>query len=144
MEELIKILDENLEYKTHVIEKDDVYIYVKSRKKEAVCPYCRKESDKIHLKYERKIQDLPIQGKKVTIYLEQNNYFCHNPECRHKTFAERYLFFDAKARKTKRLQAEILRVSLNQSSVSASKYLRASVANVGKSTICNLLKKKRE
>lgn len=143
MEELIKMLDEKLEYRAHHIEGDKINIYVKSSEAQARCPHCGKESKKVHLKYERKIQDLPIQGKKVLILLERRNYFCFNEECRHRTFAERFRFFETKARKTKRLHAEILRVSLNQSSVSAAKYLRASVADVGKSTICNLLKKGR-
>ena len=140
---MIKMMDGKLEYKTHLFEGDSVYIYVKSSENQADCPHCGKESKKVHLMYERKIQDLPIQGKKVLIFLERKNYFCYNAECRHRTFAERFDFFEPKARKTKRLQAEILRVSLNQSSVSAAKYLSASVANVGKSTICNLLKKGR-
>ena len=141
MEELIKLLDEKMEYKTHKIEGGYIYIYVKSSSKEASCPYCKEKSSKVHLHYERKIQDLPIQGKKVQIHLELKNYFCHNTECTHKTFAERFRFYESKARKTKRLQSEILSVSLSQSSVSAAKYLRHSIANVGKSTICNLLKK---
>ena len=141
MEELVKILEEKLEYKTHKVEESGINIYAKSSVGKADCPYCGKESDKVHLHYERKIQDLPIQGKKVQIYLEIRNYFCYNADCRHKTFAERFSFYEPKARRTKRLQAEILRVSLKQSSVSASEYLRTSVVNVGKSTICNLLER---
>jgi transposase len=82
-----------------------------------------------------------LQGKKVKIVLRRRKYFCPNTECVHKTFAERYRFFDGMARKTKRLESEILRVSLSQSSVSASEYLKYGVADAGKSTICNMLKK---
>ena len=87
------------------------------------------------------LKDLPIQGKKVKIHLLNHKYFCSNHKCAHKTFTERFAFFEPKATRTNRLQEEILRVSLTQSSVAASRYLRSSVADVGKSTICNLLKK---
>jgi ribosome biogenesis GTPase A len=83
-----------------------------------------------------------MAGKKVNIMLNRRKMFCWKPECGHKTFTEIFEFIEAKSRKTKRLQDEIMRVSLTQSSVSASKYLRRSVANVGKSTICNMLKKR--
>ena len=141
MEELIKLLDKNLEYLTHEIEKDVIKIYVKSKLESAQCPYCGIESSKVHSRKKRKFQDLPIQGKKVLIIMDRRKFFCINSDCSHKTFAETLDFIAIKGRKTNRLQDEILRVSLTQSSVSASKFLKRSVADVCKSTICTLLKK---
>ena len=69
--------------------------------------------------------------------------FCNNPKCNHKTFAEKFEFIEPKGKKTNRLENEIISLSLNMSSITASKYLKRSIANVGKSTICNLLKKER-
>lgn len=46
-----------------------------------------------------------------------------------------------KAKKTKRLENEILTLTLNVSSINASKYLSKKVAKVYKSIIFNLLKK---
>jgi transposase len=141
MNELLKDLDSELIYQSHT--KTDKYIIIKasSEKESAICPYCRTESSKVHSRYTRKLKDLPIFGRKTFIELEIQKFFCNNPECEHKTFAERFDFFDVNSAMTKRLKAEVLRVSLTQSSVSASKYLRASVADIGKSTICELLKK---
>jgi len=90
------------------------------------------------------LQDLPIQGKKVWLHLKNKKYFCVNAECGQKTFAEQFEFYEPNSVRTKRLQEEILIVSLTQSSISASKYLRNSVADVGKSTICDMLKKERQ
>ena len=73
--------------------------------------------------------------------LDIKKYFCINKGCKHKTFAEPFAFYAPNATKTKRLQEEILKFSLNQSSVSAAKYLQDSFADVGKSTICSMLKK---
>lgn len=142
MKEIIKMLDEKLEYIKHEIAGDMINIYVESERKSIKCPYCEEESTKVHSRKQGTIQDLPIAGKKVNIVLERRKIFCVNRDCRQKTFTETFEFIAAKSRKTKRLQEEILRISLTQSSVSASKYLRGSVANVGKSTICNMLKKR--
>ena len=68
--------------------------------------------------------------------------FCKNDDCNNKTFSEKFNFINNKAKKTKRLEREIINVSLNMSSIAASKYLSKNLANVGKSTICTLLKKR--
>ena len=142
MKEIIKMLDVNLVYINEEIVGDTINIYVKSKRKIIKCAYCGAESRKVHSRKMQKIQDLPIAGKKVNIMLERRKIFCGNAKCSHKTFTETFEFMGVKSRKTKRLQEEILRVSLTQSAVSASKYLKRSVANVGKSTICNMLKKR--
>jgi len=144
MEELIKQLDENLQYDGFELQGERIEIRVSSVRKKVICPYCGQMSEQVHSLMKRTLKDLPLQGKKVYILLEQKKYFCKTAECTHKTFAEQFDFFKAKATKTNRLQEEILRVALTQSSVAASRYLRSSVADVSKSTICNLLKKGRE
>ena len=144
MEELVKLLSEELRYEKHNQRDDYIDIYVRSARKTARCPYCEYMSEKVYSKATRTLKDLPIQGKKVKLILSSHKYFCKNANCNHKTFVERFEFFEPKATKTKRLQAEILRVSLTQSSVAAARYLRTSVADVSKSTICDLLKKGRE
>ena len=68
--------------------------------------------------------------------------FCNNPDCNHTTFAESFDFLKFKAKKTKRLENEIINISMNVSSLAATDFLKESVADVGKSTICNLLKKR--
>lgn len=141
MKELLTLLDDHLQYISHEIVEDTFLIYAESQKNYATCPYCGECSNRVHSRYLRKIQDLPIQRKKCKIILSNKKYICSNEDCLHKTFAETFSFYEPKATKTKRLQEEILRISLTQSSLSAEKYLRRSVAEIGKSTICNLLKK---
>lgn len=144
MEELVKLLDENLYYEGYEIQGEELFIHVNSARGKAICPYCGQISGQIHSRKVRTLKDLPMQGKKVKILLEQKKYFCKNKACVKKTFVERFGFFEPKATKTNRLQKEILRVALTQSSVEVSRYLRRSVAEVSKSTICNLLKKGHE
>ena len=141
MKELIQELDKNLQYERYELHGNEMSIYVRSTRKAASCPYCSAPSDQVHSRQIRTLKDLPMQGKKVKLLLKQKKYFCKNQGCAKQTFAERFTFFAPKATKTNRLQEEILRVALTQSSVAASRYLRSSVADVGKSTICDLLKK---
>ena len=142
MQSIVELLDEHLQYIEHTIEEGRIIIHVASNKSTGYCKYCGTESRALHSVYERTVHDLPIQGKKVTLIINRRKFFCINKECEKKTFAEQFDFFKGNERKTNRLQAEILEVSLTQSSISASKYLRKNVTNVGKSTICNLLKKR--
>lgn len=141
MNDFIAMLDQNLRYIEHKLKEDKLIIQVASSRNIVMCPYCATTSSKVHSTYHRKFQDLPIMNKKVIIFLNSRKMFCLNPECTHKTFAERFDFLPVKARKTERLIENILKLSANVSSVTASFLLSDSIAIVGKSTICSLLKK---
>ena len=142
MDEFIKFLDPSLDYISHEVIGDTIVIRVGSNKEEAVCPYCGCTSAKKHSVYERSFQDLPIMGMKSKIILSNRKMFCANPECSHTTFAEVFPFIKPKAKKSNRLLEKIVDVSLNVSSLNASDILKNGIADVGKSTICNLLKKR--
>ena len=142
MDGFIKLLDQNLDYVSHKINDDICCIAVTSNREEIGCPFCGCYSSKAHSTYVRSFQDLPIHGKKVSIVIRNRKMFCKNLNCNHTTFAERFDFISNKAKKTKRLEDEIARISLNCSSIAASEILRKNVVDVGKSTICSLLKKR--
>lgn len=142
MDELLRLLDPFLELENTIFKGDIIYLHAKSSRSDVLCPYCKSTSNKPHSHYQRSFQDLPIQGKKVIIVLENRKMFCNNPKCGHKTFAETFNFLSPKAKKSNRLKDEIINISLNVSSVTASDILRNRTVDVGKSTICNLLKKR--
>ena len=141
MESIIKMLDTSLEYISHELIDDTLYITVISNKQDLKCPNCGTVTNKVHSRHSKSFQDLPIQGKKVILLLKNRNMFCVNEKCSKYTFSETFTFLDPKAKKTKRLIEEIIRVSLTQSSISASKYLSESTVEIKKSSICNYLKK---
>lgn len=141
MQEMVRLLDDNLTYLEHRLSGDCIIISVESSREEAPCPYCGKASTRVHSTYERSFQDLPMQGKKVYVRITNRKYFCDNRKCPHTTFAESFSFLKPKAKKSERLINEIMKVSLEVSSVSASRMLRDGVADVSKSTICDMLKK---
>ena len=142
MDEFIKELDQNLNYLEHEINADEIIIYVASNRDTCRCPYCNSVSARIHSRYEKSFQDLPILGKKTKIIIENRKFFCDNPDCQFTTFAERFDFLKKNGKKTKRLVDKIVDISLNTSSVAASRTLKDGIAEVGKSTICSLLKKR--
>ncbi|WP_225000390.1 ISL3 family transposase [Cesiribacter sp. SM1] len=54
----------------------------------AYCPLCDSLSTRIHSRYERKLQDLPISGKVVELRLCTRKFFCQKDNCPRKIFAQ--------------------------------------------------------
>ena len=143
MEELVKRIDPHFVYQWHEIADGIMRVHVKSTRKNAQCPYCGSVSKQVHSIYPRKFRDLPIQGMKVEIIISNRKFFCPNEECAHKTFAESYECLLRMARRSRQLTQAIVHTAINTSSITASKMLGERTADVGKSTICRLLKKER-
>lgn len=141
MDELVKTADASFEYIRHEVDGGVIRIFVRSTRRETKCPYCGTVSDKVHSLYIRKFRDLPIQDKKAEIVIDNRKFFCINPECGHKTFAEAFECLPKMGRRSKRLTKAIMNTATNMSSIAASKTLKHGTADVGKSTICRLLKK---
>lgn len=107
MNALVKLLDENLEYQSHSLDGDTIYLTVSSIRNEISCPFCGMTATKVNSVYMRSFQDLSIQDKKVVITLINKKFFCENSSCVHKTFAERFDFIKDKQKKTIRLEKTI-------------------------------------
>jgi transposase len=76
----------------------------------AACPDCGMVSGSRHSSYMRTIQDLPSQGKPVTIRARATRWRCRNAACGRRVFAERLPQLAARfGRRTTRL-AEIVRL----------------------------------
>jgi hypothetical protein len=58
MDEFIKLLDENLDYVSHEIVGDTIFIHVILNRQKVICSYCGKPSVNAHSHYERSFQDL--------------------------------------------------------------------------------------
>jgi len=53
-----------------------------------MCPACSKPSSRVHSRYRRTLTDTPVAGQLIRILLTVRRFFCDNPECQSKTFAE--------------------------------------------------------
>jgi len=141
MQWLVSMLDSELLYLSHELTDTEIIIHVQPNQTYSTCPYCGTNSAKVHSQYVREFHDLAIQGLQTKICLHNKKYFCVNPACPKKTFAQRFDFIATKAKKTDRVQDEIIKVAMEMSSISASNYLRNHGIKVSKSVICELIKK---
>ena len=141
MEDFIKLLDKNYKLLQYRIKTDKIIFEISSTVSELYCPFCGNKTKKVHSIYQREVQDLPIQDKKVILLINTRKMFCTNPKCTHKTFAESHPFVKPKAKKTDRLIKNILYTSSQLSSLNASKLLKSEHITVSKSSICEMLKK---
>ena len=138
---IIKLLDPDLECSKSKIKNDLIVLHVYSTKQKLMCPYCGCFSSRVHSIYQREIQDIPLHEKQTMLLLDTRKMYCDNPECTHKTFAERFDFVAPNGKKTKRLVEKILITSAKLSSVNASALLKSDSVKASKSSICDLLKK---
>lgn len=122
----------------HGAEYDDnvFHLYASSSLDYGICPYCGHVSESVHSKYFRTVQDLSILGRRVVLHLEVRKFFCHNQDCRRKTFAEqpgdevfRY------RRRTCRCERMVARQGLSVSSGSASRLLGHMGIHLSSSTV---------
>jgi transposase len=67
---------------------DAVLITARSRAAEAACHRCGLSSGRVSSRYRRRLHDLAAGGRPVLIDLEVRRFFCGNPECELRTFAE--------------------------------------------------------
>ena len=83
---------------------DHVTILTSPRQDCSPCPACAHPSRRVHSRYRRTLDDLPWQGRPVTLHVQARRFRCLNPACSQQTFAER-LFgtAPAAARRTERL-----------------------------------------
>lgn len=102
------------------------HVYAQCNLPHGVCPYCGCVSHRVHSRYHRTITDLSILGHPVIITFTARKFFCSNPDCRRKTFAEqpgdevfRY------RRRTRRCEMAVTQHGLKCSSESARKLLSA-------------------
>jgi transposase len=56
---------------------------------EAACPLCQQTASRVHSHYVRMLQDQPCVGKTLRLLVQVRRFFCENPECTRKIFAER-------------------------------------------------------
>ena len=55
----------------------------------ALCPVCGTPAHRIHSRYQRTIWDLPGQSVQVVLHLHVRKYYCDQPNCPRRIFAER-------------------------------------------------------
>ena len=120
--------------------KKEIQVFIKSQTHIQTCPSCKQECNDYHSTYRRKIQDFPILGKTVYIYLTAYRYYCHNSECEQKVFCETVdNFFETKKRMTGRLEDFIIALALNTSCEGASRVSQLLGINISGDTLIRMI-----
>jgi transposase len=103
----------NLKVEKIEYSEQDLNIYCKIEKEKAeICPSCKKEVTSKREKYRRKVSDLGISGRKVTLHLLVHQYDCE--DC-NRTFSEKFDFVEPNKSYTKRQAKWVFDMSAQQS-----------------------------
>ena len=68
---------------------DTLIIVARAASGSAACPTCGQMSDSIHSRYQRRLSDLPSQGKPVRLSILARRFRCLAIDCRQRIFVER-------------------------------------------------------
>ena len=122
---------ENVEY-----ENNAYHLYAKCSLDYGDCPDCGHRSRHIHSRYVRTLTDLSILGRPVVMTIGARKFFCDNPECRKKTFAEqpgdevfRY------RRRTRRCEMMVIQHGITSSSETGRKLLNTTGVCISGDTV---------
>ncbi|WP_449235765.1 transposase family protein [Azospirillum doebereinerae] len=88
-------------------------IIVQSRRSGERCPTCGVPSRSVHSRYRRSPSDLPMIGRDVRLSLTVRRFYCQDPSCPRRTFAERFgLALAPFARRTRRRGKALTRIGV--------------------------------
>ena len=71
-----------------IISPDGITLHLHGKRKTAQCPECFKRSDSVHSCRRRRIQHLPCSGQTLWLVFSVRHWYCRNPACSRKIFAE--------------------------------------------------------
>src|SRR5687768_11351709 len=85
-----------------------ITITASSVRPRSACPSCHAESERLHSRYCRTVNDLPWADRRLVLQLHVRRFFCDDASCSRRTFAERFgLLLPPYARRTARLTAKL-------------------------------------
>jgi transposase len=105
------------------------------------CPVCLAVSHRIHSQYRRKLSDLSWANFRVTLQLNVRKFFCINPRCLRRIFAERITDVAATwARKTQRLTQHLTAIGLSLAGNAGVRLSQYFGFKVSRNTLLNLVR----
>lgn len=124
-------------------QKDKIVIRMKSISKTCSCPKCNCTTNKYHGMYHRKVQDLPILGKRVQLEIASHEYECINDGCEVTSFAETFSgFLNTYSRMTERCADFICTLTLETSCEGCARICHTLGIKVSGDTVIRLLLKR--
>ncbi|HFG7811208.1 TPA: ISL3 family transposase [Salmonella enterica subsp. enterica serovar Java] len=71
-----------------IVNPDGITLHLRATRKTALCPECLKRSKSVHSYRRRRIQHLPCSGQTLWLIFAVRHWYCLNPSCSRKIFAE--------------------------------------------------------
>jgi transposase len=119
-----------------MVEEKRIDLFIESTASKAFCPKCQVESTEVHSQYNRYPVDLAWADRAVVFNLSVKRFFCHNPDCPKRTFAEQFPgVVRPYARKTNRVIEKQQRISVNTCARTAEKLLGYEQIGMSDSTV---------
>ena len=106
----------------------------------AACPACGRSSRRVHSRYERRLADAAIGGRRVIIWLQVRRLFCDEPGCKKRTFAEQVPGLTIRyGRKTPLLAGMLQAIAVALAGRAGCRLARALHAAASRSTLLRLV-----
>jgi transposase len=77
-----------LRVETLLVTDQQLTLVAATTRKRVQCPLCQRWSKRVHSRYDRTIRDLPWAGRPVVIRVRVRRFFCDDPSCPRRIFAE--------------------------------------------------------
>lgn len=129
---------------TGIVESDDqITIHMHSMSQEATCHICGASLVKHHGTHKRRVQDLPILGKRVMLEMQIYDYQCTSDSCVSFAATETFNgFLSYNSRMTDRLEDFICLLALETSCEACARILNSAKIKVSGDTVIRLLIKR--
>ena len=121
-----KFYPANLVLKDSQIGDNEMHLSFHTDTTSCNCPKCGISNTKIHTTHHRKVQDLPILGKRVYLDIKLYEFDCQNPECAVVSFTETLdKFLNSYSSMTERLVDLMVTLAMETSCEGAARILKS-------------------
>ncbi len=118
-----------------------VWIGARSRASQVACPGCGRLSARVHSRYERRVADAAVAGRRVVIRLRVRRLFCDDTTCQTATFTEQVAGLTVRyGRRTVLLRGMLESIGLALAGRAGSRLAALLGLSAGRSTMLRLLR----
>jgi len=118
-----------------------VQVWACSQARQATCPSCGHPSARVHSRYQRRLADAAIGGRRVVLRLRVRRFFCDHHRCPARTFAEQIPNLTSRyARRTPRLHKLLEAIGLALAGRAGARLAHVLEVKTSRSTLLRLLR----
>ncbi len=118
------VFDEHIDVRYILVEPEAIHTVVHVRPAPGRCPSCGHTATRRHSRYARKVHDLPMMERTVTLTVVLNKWHCDDSACPRRVFSDRLDWLAVSGRYTARLEALIRQIAFSNSCLTAERLCR--------------------